>query len=249
MRFLLFASDEVGLRIAEFMKSERADVAFLVTDVSDRGGFNQQIIRALPGVEFLSSATLYDPATVQRVRAAGCDLGILAWWPSILKSPYLSMPRHGCLNFHPSLLPYNRGKHPNFWSIVEKAPFGVTIHWVEEGIDSGPIAFQQPLSVSWEDTGGTLHQRAKDAIVELFNTNFAAIQRGDIPRIPQHSANGSFHYGKELSAASEIRLDAVYRASELIDLLRARTYPPHPGAWFVDHGERYEVTINIKKVD
>ena len=62
------------------------------------------------------------------------DLIVLAWWPYIIKEPLISISRLGCLNLHPSLLPYNQGKHPYFWSIVEDVPFGVTIHFIDAGI-------------------------------------------------------------------------------------------------------------------
>jgi len=46
-----------------------------------------------------------------------------------------------------------------------------------------------------------------------------------------------------------IELDKAYKARELLDLLRARTFRPHPGAWFLENGERYEVRVEIKKAN
>lgn len=102
------------------------------------------------------------------------DLIILAWWPYILKEALIKIPKIGCLNFHPSYLPYNRGKHPNFWSLVEDVPFGVSLHFVDTGIDSGSIAFQKIVPKSWEDTGKTLHEKGKREIVKLFQEKVRA---------------------------------------------------------------------------
>ena len=58
---------------------------------------------------------------------------------------------------------------------------------------------------------------------------------------------GSFHYAKEIDPASEIDLEKEYKAKELLNLLRARTFPPYPSCYFYYNGERYCVTVSIKK--
>src|SRR5205823_2644534 len=110
------------------------------------------------------------------------DLGILAWWPRIIADPLLSAPKRGFLNFHPSLLPHNRGKHTTFWNLVEDVPFGVSIHWADAGIDSGPIAFQRPILKTWLDTSESLYRRAQAEMVDLFRTHLADIAADRIPR-------------------------------------------------------------------
>jgi methionyl-tRNA formyltransferase len=176
------------------------------------------------------------------------DLIVLAWWPYILRKSVLEIPRLGCLNFHPSYLPFNRGKHPNFWNIVEEVPFGVTIHWVDEGVDTGDIAFQSIINKSWEDTGKTLYQKAQIEVVKLFKERFADIREGRIPRISQKKYFGSFHKSDELEKASQIELEKEYKARNLLNLLRARTFPPHPGTWFVENGQKFQIRIHITKV-
>jgi methionyl-tRNA formyltransferase len=196
----------------------------------------------------LTSDDLKESPPLSVLRELELDLIILAWWPYILKEDLIRLPRVGCLNFHPSYLPYNRGKHYNYWSIVEERPFGVTIHWVDEEIDQGEIAFQSLIPKSWEDTGETLYFKAQKEMVRLFKENFHRIKAGDIPRKPQDLRLGSFHYAKELEEASRIDLEKEYNARHLLNLLRARTFPPNPGAWFLDRGVKYEVRVKITAV-
>ena len=84
------------------------------------------------------------------------SLGLLLWWPKMISPAIINSSRLGFINTHPSLLPYNRGKHYNFWALVEQCPFGVSLHMVEKGIDSGDIVAQRVIDYSWEDTGETL---------------------------------------------------------------------------------------------
>lgn len=252
MKIGLFAANVVGGRIAKFMGDQREAPACLVLDANDPAGLKAGII-ADSGVTdeslIFESNLLGSDQTREQLRALGLDLIVLAWWPYILKPELIGIPRLGCLNFHPSFLPYNRGKHYNFWAIVEGAPFGVTIHWVDVAVDCGDIAFQSRIATSWEDTGATLYYKAQEEMVRLFTEKFAEIKAGRIPRIPQDLARGSIHRARELEEASRIELDQTYPARALFNLLRARTFPPHPAASFIDEGKRYEVRIEIKRVD
>ncbi len=251
MRIALFAADKVGLEVARFFGSSKEPLASLVIDARDPKGMNKDIIEA-SGIRrkdhIFTSDELADSKVVEKLRLLSLDLGLLAWWPYILREPILSITRLGFLSFHPSLLPYCRGKDPNFWAIVEEKPFGVTIHWVSEGIDAGDIAFQAEIPITWEDTGETLYKKAQQRIIELFIENYPRIKSGDIPRIPQSDADATFHRRSELDPASQIDLDKTYTARQLLNLLRARTFPPYPGCWFEADGHRYQIRVSIEKI-
>lgn len=249
MKFILFAAGNVGYQIAKFFGDNRESLSCLILDSAENANLNSAIVEAscVDPENVIYSKDLYSTNAISRLEMMEADLGILAWWPYIIKNPMLDITRLGLLNFHPSYLPYNRGKHYNFWAIVEDAPFGVTIHWVNKGVDTGDIAFQAGIEKSWQDTGKTLYEKAQTEIVSLFVDNFLKIKRGDIPRISQDLSKGSFHKASELDTASHIDLEKSYRARDLINLLRARTFPPHPAAWFEDRGEIFEVRVNIEK--
>jgi methionyl-tRNA formyltransferase len=250
MKFALFASSHVGLEIARFFGENQEPLACLVVDSKEANGLSSQIIKAsgISTEKVFYSDELYQIQTLVTLHEMSLDLIILAWWPYIIKKSVMQIPRIGCLNFHPSYLPYNRGKHYNFWTIVEDTPFGVTLHFVDKGIDSGDIAFQSVIEKSWEDTGETLYNKAQKEIVRLFKEKFPEIKNGRIPRRSQDLSKGSFHKSEELDGASQIILDRSYKGRELLNLLRARTFKPHPAAWFMDQGIKYEVRVEINRV-
>jgi methionyl-tRNA formyltransferase len=249
MNILLFAAANVGYEIAQFFGNRQEPISCLVLDSKGNSGVNSRIIHAanIDAQKIVFSDDLYKPETIAKIKELQIDLGILAWWPYIVKEPIFSISRLGLLNFHPSYLPYNRGKHYNFWTIVECTPFGVTIHFIDKGVDTGDIAYQSRIYKSWEDTAKTLYEKAQKEIVRLFIENFPEIKRGDIPRIPQDMHQGSFHKASELDSASYFDVNKSYKAVDLLNLLRARTFPPYPAAWFTDNGEEYEVRIEITK--
>ena len=74
----------------------------------------------------------------------------------VVNDDFIELFPKGCINLHPALLPHNRGRFPNIWSIVSKTPAGVTLHYIDEGIDTGDVIAQKEVPVEVTDTGAEL---------------------------------------------------------------------------------------------
>ena len=96
------------------------------------------------------------------------------------------------INLHISYLPWNRGVDPNFWSVVDYTPKGVTIHVVDEGIDTGDILLQKKVSINDNHTMRTSYYILQDAAMCLFISNWDKLKN---KRICSHEqvGNGSYH--------------------------------------------------------
>jgi len=238
---MLMADGRVGHEITKFLLLNYPEDLSLVvtTEVNETARLAQQ-----SGIPF----RVYDSdQELMSQLDNDLDLGVLAWWPHLLKPPLLDLPRLGFVNTHPSLLPHNRGKHYNFWALAEQTPFGVTLHRVDLGIDTGDILAQATIDYGWCDTGETLYTKAQAAMVGLFEAHYSALRSGELEALPQDIREGSFHQASEIEAASRLDLDDSYRCSDLLNLLRAKTFEGYPGCWFEDSGRRYEVSISIKE--
>lgn len=112
------------------------------------------------------------------------------------------------LNLHISYLPWNRGADPNFWSFVENSPKGVTIHEVDEGIDSGKILLQKRVSFEEKkETFDSSYQKLNELIVELFMENSTALLEGSIQGV-RSQEQGSYHRKQDRTAYLKNRLFA-----------------------------------------
>lgn len=89
------------------------------------------------------------------------------------------------VNLHISYLPYNRGADPNLWSFLEDTPKGVTIHYLDEHIDTGDILVQQTIQHYDDDTLKTTYRRLTETIEDLFKEHWPAIREGKIDSLPQ----------------------------------------------------------------
>lgn len=96
------------------------------------------------------------------------------------------------INLHISMLPWNRGADPNLWSWIEDTPKGVTIHHIDEGVDTGDIIAQWAVQFGPDETLATSYQLLKQAIDQLFVDTWPSIRNGTAPRIKQPEG-GSFH--------------------------------------------------------
>lgn len=248
MRVALFASGPVGVGVADILADSNADLRILVEDAGDRDCAVASRMKVVPPQMRVIRWAADETSLASQLVEAGVELGVLAWWPRILGPTLLRSVPHGFVNLHPSLLPNGQGKDPNFWCIVEEQAFGVSLHQVDEGVDTGPILAQREIATSWEDTGQTLYERALAETTEMFAESLDALL-GGLVGVPQDPTAGSHHRRAELTPASRIDLDATYRARDLLNLIRARTFVGHPGAWFDDQGGRYEVRVSIQRLE
>lgn len=105
----------------------------------------------------------------------------------ILKKEILDLFPDRAINLHVSLLPYNRGADPNFWSFIDGTPKGVTIHYLDEGLDTGDIIIQKEISFdSQEDeTLFSSYNKLQKEIQNLFFQNWNSIKSITNNRTPQ----------------------------------------------------------------
>ncbi|QLG48895.1 methionyl-tRNA formyltransferase [Natrinema halophilum] len=185
---------------------------------------------------------------LQTVEAVEPDYVVSCGYRHIVPQEILKVPTEGCLNLHPSLLPYNRGANPNVWSIVEGTPAGVTIHYMDAGLDTGDIVAQRNVEQTFSDTGKTLQKRLENAQVALFKESWPDIIAGDVVGDTQDPNAGTYHRTAEFDGLCELDPEETVQVKPFIDRLRALTYPPYDNARIEVDGETYTVEVDITKM-
>jgi len=100
------------------------------------------------------------------------------------------------INLHISLLPWNRGADPNFWSWIEDSPKGVTIHWMSPGVDKGAVICQREVELDPGETLRDSYTSLTNEITGLFSEAVPLLKSGDVPVTPQISG-GTYHRSSE----------------------------------------------------
>ncbi len=247
MRILYLGNNRVGLEVLRWLRTRGENIVGLVVHPPERQKYGHEIVAA-SGLEeraIFCANELKQPSTLAAIKALNPDIGLSLFFGYILEESLLSLLPHGCLNLHPAYLPYNRGAYPNVWSIVDGTPAGVTLHYIDQGIDTGDIVAQQKVLVEATDTGETLYGKLECASLELFYRTWPRLESGQLSRQPQSPEVGSYRYVRDVAKIDSIDLDHHYKAGELIDIIRARTFPPHRGAYFEQDGRRVYMRLEL----
>lgn len=142
----------------------------------------------------------------------------------VIKKNVITHMKNKIINLHISLLPWNKGASPNLWGFLENTPKGVTIHQIDNGLDTGNIYLQK--EVFFDEAKETLRSsyiKLHEEIQMLFRENWDKIRKNEILSEPQ-SGNGSFHFMRESEEIENIVdiwdmpiLDLKEKYKELID--------------------------------
>jgi len=125
-----------------------------------------------------------DPACLSRLADVQPELLVLGG-TRILRPPILAIPRRGTVNAHPGLLPELRGSSSVGWALYKNLPVGASTHFVEAGIDTGPIILRRPLTVYRGDTYERLVRRTLTLAGELMAETLALFAAGEVTGTPQ----------------------------------------------------------------
>ena len=246
-RIFYMGNNRLGWEVCRWLVESGEPIVGAALHPPQRRKYGEEITGCLPpGAPVFPADRLHEPEIMEEISALGADLGVSVLFGYILRKPFLEIFPHGCINLHPALLPYNRGSYPNVWSIVEGTPAGSTIHFIDAGIDTGDIVAQREVAVEPVDTGETLYGKLERASLELFRDTWPLIKAGETTARPQSPDSGTSHRLKDIGKIDEIKLEKSYRARDLINILRARTYPPYKGAYFEEGGRKVYLRLQLE---
>lgn len=139
----------------------------------------------------------FDPIDVEYLQAHSVDFGVSYRYRYIIKKQVIEYLKGKIINLHISFLPWNRGADPNLWSFLEDTPKGVTIHYIDKGLDTGDIIAQKEVIFdTTNETLTTTYNRLNTEIIALFDEYWPLIMHDKAPRRKQ-PLEGSFHTIRE----------------------------------------------------
>ncbi len=254
-RTIFFGSPEFAVpTLCSLADDDRFDVVAVVTQPDRTAGRGRRPVAPPVKTEATSRSipvwqpdTLRSPETVEQLQSAAADLFVVVAYGEIFRRVVLAMPRFGCLNVHPSLLPKYRGSSPISAAISNgDRTTGVSIIQMVRKLDAGPIVAQQEFELSGDETGGTLSTDLAKLAAEMMPDVAAQWCSGWIEPRPQNENAATFT--RELTKADG-RIDWTQGAIEIERQVRA--YAPWPTAWTTLDGLRiviHAAAVSIQRV-
>jgi len=245
-RIVLFANTKPGIAVAKFLAYSHGDEIIALYLCNKYKEDDEDIVEAsmLSGDRIFSSEDLNNKEHLEWLEQMNADVLITVYWPYLLKERVFSLAKK-TVNFHPALLPINRGWFPHVHSILDGTPTGVTLHAIDKGADTGPIWVQKEVPLKLTDTSKEIYLRLQSEIVEMFKQNWEMIRDGIIKPQPQIKGNSVYHEKHEINNLDEIKLEENFLAKDMINLLRARSFGNKGYAYFKSEGSKIYINIRL----
>lgn len=248
MRIILIGQGPFGEKVLQALVQKGEDAVGVFCPPDKRGEAMKELAERRRILLF-RPIRMKDPQVYDGYVKLRPDLVLLAYVTDIIPERWLSVPSLGTICYHPSLLPRHRGASAINWAIIQgETRTGLTIFWVEKGIDTGPILLQKEVEIGPEDTAGflyfnTLFPLGVGAMVEAVKL----IKGGKAPRIPQDESRATYEPPCDDRVAS---VDFEKSIEDIYNLIRG--CDPQPGGYTTLKDKKvrlYDAKMGLVTVD
>lgn len=238
MRIVLFGQAAFGEKVLERLIGRKEHVVAVYTPPDETGA--ETPIKGLAreaGVPVFQPKGMKGPGVFEQYKGLKPDLNVLAFVTEIIPGAILDYPRLGSIQYHPSLLPRHRGRSAINWAVIQgETKTGLTIFWVDEGVDTGPILLQKEVEIDPDDTTGSLYfnklfPMGVDAIMEAVDL----VRERRALRIPQDEFQATY---EPPCGEAHARIRWSKPLAELYNLVRG--CDPQPGAFALHEGRKLQ---------
>ena len=236
MRIVFIGTGAIGVPVLRSLldRSSGHELVGIVTQPDKPAGRTQRVSATpIKAAAHGADIPIYQPERIKRDEAVGQlrelapDVIVVMAYGQILPRAVLDIPPVACLNLHASLLPRHRGAAPIQAAILAgDSETGITVMYMDEGLDTGDTFLESRLPISPQETGGSLHDRLGEIAPDALAQALQMLAAGTAPRVPQDHAHAT--YAPKLEREHG-RIDWS-ETSEVIER-KVRAFNPWPGAF------------------
>ncbi len=249
MKILLAIEEAAGIQTLKAVDQSNHEVVAVLTasssDADAKRGATVAAVAKNLGYEVWPAKRVKDPALAELMRQKEVDVLLNVHSLYIINAAVVAAPKIGAFNLHPGPLPYYAGMNAPSWAIYNgEKQHGVTLHWMEAGIDTGHIAYQAVFDLKDSDTGLSVSTQCVRQGLDLIK-QFLSTSAEDIPRVEQDFSKRHY-YGFEVPF--EGKVDWSKDALSLERFVRASDFYPLPSPWGTPKTNLGAKEIGILKV-
>lgn len=256
MRIVFMGTPDFAVPSLEALLGSSYRVVAVYTQPDRKAGRGQQVTLSpvkqfalCHGLDVVQPDSLKGDDAIERLAGYAPDLLVVAAFGQLLPPEILALPKFGCLNAHPSLLPKYRGASPIATAILEGDEVtGVTIMLMDAGMDTGPVISQREVPISEEDTCGTLTAKLAQASAQLLMETLPLWFNGQVKPRAQDESKASY---TKVITKSDGQINWHLTALEI--WRRVRAFDPWPGSYTWWRGKRLKITkvvpLDVGKAD
>ncbi|HET6264423.1 MAG TPA: methionyl-tRNA formyltransferase [Usitatibacter sp.] len=240
MKIAIIGQQDFGKAVLEAFLTRGDTVAgvFVAPEKEGAKADPMKVAAQEKGLKVFQFASLKSPEAAQAMKDLGADIGIMAFVLQFAPQEFVKIPRHGTIQYHPSLLPKYRGPSSINWPLSRgEKKTGLTIFRPTDGLDEGPVIMQKETEVSENDTLGTVYfdrlfPMGVKAMLEAADLVVAGKHREVVQDEAQATYEGWFR-------ANEAKVSWHNHVDFIHDLIRGAD--PAPGAWTTLNGKKVQL--------
>jgi methionyl-tRNA formyltransferase len=240
VRIAIIGQQDFGKAVLEAFLARGDEVAAVFCAPDQEGARPDALLSAArdKGLAVHQFKSLRDPEAARVMRESGADIGIMAFVLQFAPQEFVSIPKHGTIQYHPSLLPRYRGPSSINWPIIKgDTETGLSIFRPSDGLDEGAVILQRKTPIGPDDTLGTVYfdrlfPLGVQAMIEAADLVFA----GNHTETAQDESQASY---EGWCRPAEARIDWARPIDHVYNLVRGCN--PAPGAWTTFDGRKLQI--------
>ncbi len=246
MKIAIVGQQDFGKTVLESFLA-RGDEIAAVFCAPEKEGARPDALRLAAqekGLQVHQFKSLRAPEAAQAMRDANADIGIMAFVLQFAPQEFVNIPRHGTIQYHPSLLPKYRGPSSINWPIIKgETQTGLTIFRPSDGLDEGAVILQKQTPIGPDDTLGTVYfERLFPLGVQAMLEAADLVVKGKHQETVQDESQASY---EGWCRAGEVKIDWAKPVDHVYNLIRGAN--PAPGAWTTLSGRKLQI-FDARKV-
>jgi len=240
MKFAIIGQQDFGKAVMEAFLV-RGDEAVAVFCAPEKEGARPDALRVAAqqrSLKVYQFKSLRDPEATRAIQESSADIGIMAFVTQFAPQEFVTIPKHGTIQYHPSLLPKYRGPSSINWPIIKgDTETGLTIFRPSDGLDEGVVILQKKTAIGPDDTLGTVYfdhlfPMGVEAMLEAADLVLA----GKHTETAQNEAEASY---EGWCRSAEAKVDWAKPIDQVYNLIRGCN--PAPAAWTTFSGKKLQI--------
>lgn len=196
-------------------------------------------------IDYVISENVNSEAYIEKIKKYECDLFVSMSFNQIFKDTIINLPKLKTINCHAGKLPFYRGRNVLNWVLInDEKEFGITVHYVDEGIDTGDIILQETYPITDEDDYKSLLNLAYEACASLLIRAVLLIKEGKVRAVKQNTIHPVGMYCGIRGSGDEI-INWNQPSRDVFNFVRALCTP---GPQAVTYSEQQEININKVRI-
>ncbi len=248
MNYVFIGGKQIGVDCLRILLARGIQPALVIPNLDDVGvdTWHESLVRVAEekNLPLLKGRRVKESEIIAKITSIAPKIIFCIGGTQIIPEEILAIPSLGTLNIHPALLPKYRGRFSTAHAIFNgETETGTTVHWMDKGLDSGPIILQEKFPITEDDTARSVYDKFTETGGHLFEQFLDLLEKGaTIAGTPQDESQATY-YPKDMPGGGVINWG--WNGPQIKRFIRAMTFEPFPPPDFMI-GDKKMVIIDQK---